>query len=104
MTNRYGSMRYNWQNPNWPQFEYDASGFQDLIYGYIREASSLSGGLTQLPDEVQNDALIDIRVQEALKTSEIEGEKIAYEDIRSSIRKELGIFQEHTVKDARAIG
>jgi Fic family protein len=96
--------RYNWQHPNWPNFQFDLSGIQDLVYRYVMEAALLVGGLEQLPNDVQDEAIIDVMVNEALKSSEIEGEKIDYEDIRSSIQKELGISSLHIVKDARAVG
>ncbi len=100
----YDTMRYNWQHSDWPHFKYDLSTIQDSIYRYLMEASLLAGGLGQLPDDVQNETVIDIMVSEALKSSEIEGEKIDYEDIRSSLRKELGIVSSHIVKDDRAPG
>jgi len=100
----YGFMRYNWQHPDWPQFKYDLSDIQDVIYRYVMDAGLLAGGLGQLPDDVQDETIIDIMVSEALKSSEIEGERIDYEDIRSSIRKELGIPYSHVVRDARASG
>lgn len=51
------------------------------------------------------DAEIDLMVLEAHKTSEIEGEHIDPEEIRSSIRHELGISPTISlVKDERAVG
>lgn len=99
-----GITRYNWQHPDWPQFTYDTLGIQDLIYRYAMEAGLLAGGLYQLPDNEQNETVLDIMVSEALTSSAIEGEKIEYEDIRSSIRKELGFVSSHKVRDARAFG
>lgn len=37
-------MRFNWQNPKWPNFKYDLSAIQDLLYHYAIAASSLAGG------------------------------------------------------------
>lgn len=104
MNKPYEFMRYNWQHPNWPKFSYDLFAIQDLIYRYMMDAGLLAGGLEQLPDDMQNEAMIDIMVSEALKSSEIEGEKIDHEDVHSSIRRELGIPSFHEVSDARALG
>src|SRR5580698_1199652 len=83
---------------------YNLYDIKDLVYSYALESGLLAGGLEQLPNETQVETLIEIMVNEALKSSEIEGEKIAYEDVRSSIRKELGIPSSHIVKDMRALG
>jgi len=56
-----------------------------------------------LPADSVEDALVEIMVTEALKTSEIEGELLSAEDIRSSIRLNLGLpFAKHAVSDRYA--
>ena len=98
-------MRYNWQHPEWPNFVYDLSEVQETLYIYMRESGFLMGGISQLSDQMQVDVGIDLMVLEALKTSEIEGERFDEEDVRSSIRKELGLSPLRTaVKDPRAVG
>lgn len=85
-------MQYNWQHPKWPNFKYDLSKVQELLYLYVKESSALLGGLSQFSKEIQSDAFVDLMVSEALKTSEIEGEKFNYKDVRSSLMRELGIY------------
>lgn len=98
-------MRYNWQHPEWPNFIYDLSEVQEILYNYARDVAFLSGGVSQLPDEMQINTGIDLMVLEALKTSEIEGESFDEEDVRSSIRKELGLLPSKVdVRDFKAIG
>lgn len=97
-------MRYNWQHPLWPKFEYDLSSVQELLYKYALEASALLGGLNQTPQEMQTDAAIDLMVSEALSTSEIEGEKFSDDDVRSSIKRELGISSKTVIRDPKAVG
>lgn len=98
-------MKYIWESKNWPHFEYDLLDIQEVLYSYAMETSSLSGGVAQLPNDLQNDAILDLMVSEAIKTSEIEGEKLNQEDVRSSIMNQLGLSKkpEH-IKDPRAIG
>lgn len=95
---------YNWQHPDWPKFTYDISEVQDLIYNFGVEAGVLLGGLSQSSEEIQNEAMIEIMANEGQKTSEIEGEIIPYEEIRSSIRNELGLGVSTKLKDLRALG
>ncbi|MBY0281266.1 MAG: Fic family protein [Alphaproteobacteria bacterium] len=98
-------MRYNWQNPLWPKFQYSVTEIQNVLYLYAQETSLLVGAIGQLPDVSVTDTLIDLMVLEALKTSEIEGEMLIEEDVRSSIRFNLGLpNSDPTVSDRRASG
>ncbi len=66
---------------------------------------SLSGKHAGLPSDLQTEHLINLMVEEAIKTSEIEGEFISRLDIRSSIKKHLGLNQKiEKIKDKRANG
>jgi len=61
--------------------------------------------LRGLPDDMQTEAIIDMMVAEAIKTSEIEGEYLSRKDVLSSIRKNLGLGQpSEQVRDKRAEG
>lgn len=80
-------MKYTWQNPSWPQFTYDKSQCQHTLYQYALEAGRLAGGMGQLKESLQYEAYIDLMVSEAIHTSQIEGENINREDVRSSIKK-----------------
>jgi Fic family protein len=97
-------MKYIWQHKHWPHFEYDLNDIQDVLYHYAIATSSLVKNLNSLPHDFQIDAIIDLMVAEAIKTSEIEGEKLNYEDVRSSIKNQLGLSDKTTAHDPRAIG
>lgn len=98
-------MQYIWQHPDWPHFIYDASKFHDILYQYALETSALSGGLLQLSDDLQIEALVDLMVTEAIKTSSIEGEFINPEEVRSSIINQLGFSSvAQKINDPRAKG
>jgi len=65
----------------------------------------LSGGMGQLKDSLQYEAYIDLMVSEAINTSQIEGERLDREDVRSSIKNFLGLSKPPTlVMDPRAEG
>lgn len=70
-------MTYNWQQPDWPNFKYDASAIQDVLFDFAEKAGHVSGILKSLPDNIQTDAIIDLMVSEAIKTSEIAGEYLS---------------------------
>ncbi|MBL1277847.1 MAG: Fic family protein [Ectothiorhodospiraceae bacterium] len=98
-------MRYNWQQPDWPEFQYDASAAQDILVAYAEKAGHVGGILKCLPDNIQSDSIINLMVSEAIKTSEIEGEHLSRADVMSSIRHNLGLENNaESVTDKRAKG
>ena len=65
----------------------------------------IRGKLSHLAENLQTEAMINLMVEEAVKTSEIEGEYISRPDVRSSIKNKLGLNQEIVrVHDKRAQG
>ena len=98
-------MTYIWQREYWPNFTWDNDAVDQNAYAYALEASSLVGEVKHLSETEKTDALIDLMVSEAVKTSQIEGENFDREDVRSSIRNQLGLnATPETVRDPRANG
>jgi len=98
-------MKYNWQQSDWPDFKYDVSVVQDVLFAFAEKTGQVGGILKSLPDSTQTDAIIDIMVSEAIKTSEIEGEYLNRSDVMSSIRHNLGLDTDTTpAADRRAKG
>lgn len=98
-------MKYNWEHPDWPNFTYKDSAIQPVLYQYALDAGRLSGGMAQLDDNLQYDAYIDLMVSEAIHTSQIEGELLDREDVRSSLMNYLGLSSPPMrVHDPRAEG
>jgi Fic family protein len=84
-------MEYNWQHPDWPNFEFDEAQFKDNLYQYAIDAGRLSGGIGQMQAALQYEAYVDLMVSEAINTSKIEGERLDRQDVRSSIKNYLGL-------------
>ncbi|WP_321393964.1 Fic family protein [Emcibacter sp.] len=98
-------MAYIWQQTEWPNFTWDNDAVDQNAYIYALEASSLVGEVKHLSEDQKTDALVDLMVSEAVKTSQIEGENFDREDVRSSIRNQLGLnATPDTVRDPRAHG
>jgi Fic family protein len=98
-------VKYIWQQHDWPQFRLDTAKIQEILYQYALETGALSGGLVQLPEDIQQEAMVDIMVAEAIKTSAIEGENFNPEDVRSSILNQLWpVARTPSIKDPRSIG
>ncbi len=97
--------KYNWQLDTWPNFRYDSSKVQDLLYDCVARVNLFAGSLRTLPDGVKQETIISFMVSEAIKSSEIEGEYISREDVLSSIRNHLGLdTKPKVIKDIKAQG
>ena len=98
-------MRYNWQQKDWPNFQYQTTDIEDLLFDFAQRTGRISGVLEGLSETEQTEAMINLMVSEAIKTSEIEGEYLSRNDVMSSIRRNLGLNPELPLtKDRRAEG
>ncbi|MDI1323937.1 MAG: Fic family protein [Algoriphagus sp.] len=99
-------MSYNWELPDWPDFSYHQPVSENLHSGFLLKSGQIFGYLKGFPKENQTELILEVMVEEAIKTSEIEGEFISRQDVLSSIRKNLGIHENQPVlvKDHRAKG
>ena len=84
-------MKWNWQRKDLPNFRYDATVLTELENGFLRESGTLLGAFKHLGSKQRKSITIDLICDEALKTSEIEGEFLDRESLQSSIRKQLGL-------------
>ncbi|WP_300425805.1 Fic family protein [uncultured Thalassolituus sp.] len=84
-------MNYIWQHKYWPQFSYDSSKLSALAYQYAKQASQLSGRLSQTDDGDSITAQLDLMVDEAIHTSLIEGESLNPASVRSSLQNYLNL-------------
>jgi Fic family protein len=84
---------YNWQQKNWTDFQYSLHAVEDDLFLFAEKVGKVTGVLNALPDDTKMEAIIDVMVSEAIKTSEIEGEYFSRKDVMSSIKNNLGINQ-----------
>jgi hypothetical protein len=97
--------RYNWEQPDWPTFKYSLSAIEDDLFLFAEKTGKVTGSLNALPDETKMEAVVEMMVSEAIKTSEIEGEFVSRKDVRSSIKNNLGLNSAlEKVKDKQAAG
>lgn len=98
-------MRYNWQQKDWPNFTYTLQGIEDELLMFAEKVGKVSGILNALPEDTQMEAIVEMMVSEAIKTSEIEGEYLSRKDVLSSIRKNLGLVNSpEYIQDKKAEG
>lgn len=98
-------MVYNWQQKDWTNFQYDESLFEKLWIEFITLSGESEGFMKSSSQGIKEDSIVNLLVNEAIKTSEIEGEFISRIDLISSIRKNLGYPTESIIiKDQRSLG
>ena len=84
-------MRYNWQYENWAKFVYDSSVIDQIVIKFALETGELKGMIDTLSEDVKQETIIQFMIDEAIKTSEIEGEFYSRQDVMSSIKNKIGI-------------
>lgn len=82
---------WNWQYKNWPRFVFDPEALRPYEDAFIHKAGLMQGSLVHINDEDKDSIIIDLLSEEALKTSEIEGEILSRESVQSSIQKHFGL-------------
>jgi Fic family protein len=83
----YSAQMYNWQQTDWSDFHYDITVLEQRLYAFVEKAGRISGLLRAISKEDRLNTMTTILVDEALKTSEIEGDYLNREDVLSSIKK-----------------
>lgn len=97
-------MQWNWQQPEWPNFIYNNSAFIELEKKFAINSAVIIA-IQQYLDQDDKDYLkVSIVSEEALKTSEIEGEYLNRDNIQSSIRKHFGLNNDHRRVSAAEYG
>jgi Fic family protein len=87
-------MAWNWEQESWPNFDYDKETLADIENRFLSESGTLLGAFKHLSSNEQQSITISLLSDEALKTSEIEGEYLNRESLQSSIRKQFGLQTE----------
>lgn len=83
--------RYIWQQNNWPYWTYDHRRLAPLLAQVHLAQGHLLGRMHDLGFQLRDQATLRILTEDVLKTSEIEGEKLNPDSVRSSIARRLGV-------------
>jgi Fic family protein len=84
-------MKWNWQQKDWPDFRYDRSELEALENQFLKSEGLLLGAFKHLNEDDKSTLKIDIISNEAIKTSEIEGEYLNRQSVQSSVRRQFGL-------------
>lgn len=84
-------MQYIYELPNWPNFKWENNIIYKELAKVKYQQGLLLGRMENLGFNIQEDALLTILTNEVIKTSEIEGESLNSDEVRSSIARHLGM-------------
>jgi Fic family protein len=82
---------YIWERPEWPHLRWqDAQLLEPLAAARLKQGRLL-GGMARIGFDLQLEAQLDALTEDAIKSSEIEGEILDRKSVRSSIARRLGV-------------
>lgn len=84
-------MMWNWQQTGWPQFAYDPAAIEPLERKFLLNSGELFGVFTHVGLDDRDTLKIELIGDEALKTSEIEGELLDRDSLQASLRQQFGL-------------
>ena len=94
---------YIHQLEGWPNFIWDSEDIVNLLSEARNLQGRLQGKMESLGFELRNEAILDTLTLDVIKTSEIEGELLNHDQVRSSIARKLGMEIAGSVESDRNV-
>lgn len=86
-----GDYTYIWQANDWPHWRFDLAALAGSMAEVSRAQGVLLGRLADVGMALRDQASLAALTEDVVKTSEIEGETLSVESVRSSIARRLGV-------------
>ena len=84
-------MKYIHQHPKWPSITWKIEDLATQLADLRSREGMLLGRMSSLGFELRSEASLEVLTSNIIKSSEIEGEQLDSEQVRSSIAKRLGL-------------
>lgn len=84
-------MDWNWTLADWPHFIFDKAALEPLERRFLIASGEVIGAVRHITDDERDMLRIELLSDEAVKTSEIEGEMLDRVSVQSSLRRQLGL-------------
>src|SRR5882724_12462279 len=84
-------MKWNWEQSDWPEFRYDPTAIEPLERQFLLRSGEFIGACRHISEADRDRLKIELISEEAVKTSEIEGEILNRNSVQSSLRQQLGL-------------
>ncbi len=95
--------KYIYQYTDWPNFTWESEELINLLAEVRSLQGYLTGNMQALGFDLRNEANLETLTVDILKTSEIEGENLNSEQVRSSLARRLGMNTEGAVASDRDV-
>jgi Fic family protein len=82
---------YIWEHAGWPDFSWKEASLLEPLASARLAQGRLLGSMTRLDFDLQQEAQLAALTEDVLKSSEIEGEVLNRDSVRSSLARHLGI-------------
>ena len=82
---------YIYESKDWPKFKWDQAKLAELLAEARHRQGRLLGRMEGLGFQLRGEATLTTLTQDVIKTTEIEGEKLDPEQVRSSLARRLGM-------------
>lgn len=82
---------YIWEKADWPAFTWDERSLAKTLANVSREQGRLLGKMEGLGFDLRSEAHLRTLTEDVIKSSEIEGETLSRDQVRSSIARRLGM-------------
>jgi Fic family protein len=82
---------YLWERADWPKLTWNGERLSPLLARVSRDQGRLLGKMEALGFDLRSEAHLRTLTEEVVKSSEIEGEKLDSDQVRSSIARQLGM-------------
>lgn len=86
-----GNKRFIWQQDDWPNWRFDHQRLAQPLAEVHQSQGRLLGRLHELGVGLREQATLQVLTEDVLKTSEMEGEKLNADSVRSSLARRLGV-------------
>jgi Fic family protein len=86
-----GENLYIWQSPEWPHLVWDDAQLLSPLATARLKQGRLLGGMARLGFDLKLEAQLEALTEDVIKSSEIEGEALQRDSVRSSIALRLGV-------------
>ena len=94
---------YIYEHNNWPNFVWNSDKIADLLAEVSFAEGQILGKMQELGFNLQQEAVLVNLTEEIIKSSEIEGETLNTEQVRSSIARRLNINNENSISSSHHI-
>lgn len=94
---------YIHENQNWSQFTYDIESITTPLASVRHSQGRLLGRMESLGFSLREEAMLTTLTLDILKSTEIEGETLNKEEVRSSIARKLGIAKQDLIASSHNV-